>query len=141
MQPLETAAELTSVLQDPDRIAREWKAQGGKVVGTRCLFVPEEIVWAAGMLPYPIYGRPEPVRLADSYFQSCTCEFVRNLFDHALVADRKKPIGVVPVEQKLGIWRFWEGISRYGKEGQEPCRQKIARLSRYHIDLPCPGSG
>jgi len=48
------------------------------------MFVPEEIIWAAGMLAYPLYGTPEPIKLADSYLQSCTCEFVRNLFDQAL---------------------------------------------------------
>lgn len=84
MKPLETMGRIREVLADPDAVARDWKAKGGKVAGLRCLFVPEEIVWAASMLPYPLYGRPEPVRLADSYFQPCTCEFVRNLFDHAL---------------------------------------------------------
>jgi benzoyl-CoA reductase subunit C len=73
-----------AVLKDPSKIARDWKAQGKKVVGYRCLYVPEEIIHAADMLPYPIYGTPDPIGLADSYFQSCTCEFIRNIFDHAL---------------------------------------------------------
>ncbi|MFH2007061.1 MAG: 2-hydroxyacyl-CoA dehydratase family protein [bacterium] len=81
MTALET---LQSIAQNPYQVAREWKADGGKVVGYRCLFVPEEVIWAADMLPYPLYGTPEPVGLADAYFQACTCEFVRNIFDHAL---------------------------------------------------------
>lgn len=72
------------VLKDPSKVARDWKGQGKKVVGYRCLYVPEEIIYAADMLPYPIYGTPDPIGLADSYFQSCTCEFIRNIFDHAL---------------------------------------------------------
>lgn len=72
------------VAREPAQVAREWKAKGGKVVGYRCLYIPEEIIWAADALPYPLYGTPEPVVMSDSYFQSCTCEFVRNLFDHAL---------------------------------------------------------
>jgi benzoyl-CoA reductase subunit C len=75
---------LRNVLADPGSVAAAWKSRGGKVMGLRCLFVPEELIWAAGMLPYPLYGTPETVRLADAYFQSCTCEFVRNVFDHAL---------------------------------------------------------
>jgi benzoyl-CoA reductase subunit C len=82
--PLAALEPFRAAIADPHRTAREWKAAGGKVVGVRCLYVPEELVWAAGMLPEPLYGTPEPVRLADAYFQSCTCEFVRNLFDHAL---------------------------------------------------------
>lgn len=77
-------AELREVARDPSAVARAWKAGGGKVAGCRCIFVPEEIIWAAGMLPHPLLGTPEPVRNADAYFQSCSCEFARNLFDLAL---------------------------------------------------------
>jgi benzoyl-CoA reductase subunit C len=80
-----TAIEtLRAAARDPWAVAAEWKAAGGKVVGFRCLYVPEEVVWAAGMLPWAVYGTPDPVRLADAYLQPCTCELVRNLFDHAL---------------------------------------------------------
>lgn len=84
MPTLKSIDAFRDVLKDPAKVATKWKSQGKKVVGYRCLFVPEEIIWAAGMLPYPLYGTPEPIRLADSYFQSCSCEFVRNLFDQAL---------------------------------------------------------
>ena len=75
---------LRQVARDPDRVAKDWKADGKKVVGYRCIYVPEEIISAAGMLAYPLYGTPDPIRLADTYFESCTCEFIRNIFDHAL---------------------------------------------------------
>ena len=81
MRALET---LKDIARNPARVAEEWKASGKKVVGYRCLYIPEEVIWAADMLPYPLYGTPEPVGLADAHFQSCTCEFVRNIFDHAL---------------------------------------------------------
>ncbi|GAI94071.1 unnamed protein product, partial [marine sediment metagenome] len=29
-----------------------WKEKGGKIVGYYCTYVPEEIIHAAGMLPY-----------------------------------------------------------------------------------------
>jgi len=75
---------LCEIARNPSSVAEAWKAEGGKVMGTRCIFVPDEIVWAAGMLPFPLYGTPEPVRQADAYFQSCSCEFARNVFDLAL---------------------------------------------------------
>jgi benzoyl-CoA reductase subunit C len=83
MRAIET---LRAAARDPWSVAAEWKASGGgrKVVGFRCLYVPEEIVWAAGLLPWALYGTPEPVRQADAFLQPCTCELVRNLFDHAL---------------------------------------------------------
>jgi benzoyl-CoA reductase/2-hydroxyglutaryl-CoA dehydratase subunit BcrC/BadD/HgdB len=38
--------------------AQEWKAQGKKVVGYLCNCVPEEMIIAAGFLPYRISGDP-----------------------------------------------------------------------------------
>ncbi len=77
-------AELQAVAREPAKVAETARAAGRKVIGYRCMYVPEEIIWAAGGLAYPLYGTPEPIKAADSYFQSCTCEFVRNIFDHAL---------------------------------------------------------
>lgn len=84
MTVLET---LQGIARDPYAVAREWKAEGRPVIGYRCLYVPEEVIWAAGALPQPLFGTPEPVALADAYFQACACELVRNLWDHALAGD------------------------------------------------------
>ena len=78
---------LKAIARNPTSVAREWKEAGGKIIGYRCLYIPEEIIWAAGGLPHPLYGTPEPVVKADAYFQTCSCELVRNLFDHALNGD------------------------------------------------------
>ncbi len=77
-------SEFQDLARDPFRIGREMKAGGKKVAGYRCVFIPEEIIHAAGMHPYPVFGTAETVTHADSYFQPCTCEFIRNIFDHAL---------------------------------------------------------
>jgi benzoyl-CoA reductase/2-hydroxyglutaryl-CoA dehydratase subunit BcrC/BadD/HgdB len=41
-----------------DLAARAWKAAGGKVVGYLCDNVPEELIIAAGFLPYRLSGDP-----------------------------------------------------------------------------------
>jgi len=81
---LDSYRVLRDAARNPDAVAAAWKARGGKVAGYRCLTVPEELILAAGMLPHPLYGTPDPVGPADAYFQSCTCELARNLFDRAL---------------------------------------------------------
>ena len=48
MSALET---LQAVAAAPGQVAEEWKAAGKKVVGYRCLYVPEEIIWAAARRP------------------------------------------------------------------------------------------
>src|SRR6478609_9535059 len=41
-----------------DRAARAWKADGGRVVGYLCDNMPEELIMAAGFLPYRLSGDP-----------------------------------------------------------------------------------
>ena len=58
----------------PDRAARAWKANGGKVVGYLCDNVPAELIEAAGFLPVRVGGDPagsvEAVRrYVDGLFQ------------------------------------------------------------------------
>ena len=72
---------MRDIVNNPQQIIKDWKRDGKKVVGHRCLYVPEEIIHAAGMLPWPTFGTPEPITKADAYFQPCVCEFIRNLFD------------------------------------------------------------
>ena len=92
---MEALKTLRDIARNPARVANEWRAQGGRVLGCRCLYVPEEVIWAAGMLPYPLYGTPDPIGEADSYFQSCTCEFIRNVFDRVLAGETQFLDGLV----------------------------------------------
>jgi benzoyl-CoA reductase subunit C len=81
---LESYRALAAAARNPAAVATAWKARGGKVIGYRCLTVPEELILAAGALPHPLYGTPDPVGPADADLQSCSCELVRNLLDRAL---------------------------------------------------------
>ena len=52
---------------------QRWRANGGKVVGHFQVYFPEEIVHAAGVLPFKLRGAPlEPLK-ADSHFGSYLC--------------------------------------------------------------------
>jgi benzoyl-CoA reductase subunit C len=103
-EPLRAMEPFRRALRDPDAYAR----RSGGAIGYRCVFVPEEIVRAAGMHPHPLYGTPEPVGLADSYFQPCTCEFVRNLFDHALGGRFAFLRGLAMCNTCDGLRRLWD---------------------------------
>ena len=81
---MKTLDTMRGILKDPEPIITEWKAKGKKVLGYRCSYVPEEIIYAADVLPYPLFGTPEAIVQADSYFQFNICEFIRNIFDLAL---------------------------------------------------------
>jgi len=80
---MKTLNKIMDIYDNPMQIIDKFKAADKKIVGYRCLYVPEEIIHAAGMVPYPTFGVTQPIMTADSYFQPCVCEFVRNLFDLA----------------------------------------------------------
>ncbi len=100
------------VIENPSKLISEWKELKKKIVGYRCIYVPEEIISAADMLPYPLYGTQEAISRADSYFQSCVCEFIRNIFDHALDGKLSFLDGVVVPNTCDAIRKFhdyWNG--------------------------------
>ena len=63
----------------------EWKTQGKKVLGYNCSYFPEEIVHAAGLLPFRIRGTGcTETALADSYLARANCSFARACLEHLL---------------------------------------------------------
>lgn len=52
-------AQLLDAYQNRDKAAKEWKANGGQVVGKLGFDVPDELLIAAGMLPVQIYADPQ----------------------------------------------------------------------------------
>jgi benzoyl-CoA reductase/2-hydroxyglutaryl-CoA dehydratase subunit BcrC/BadD/HgdB len=69
-------ALLSEHYQHRDRAARAWKANGGQVVGYLCDNVPEELIAAAGFLPYRLSGDPHVGREAvEQYVQPFALPF------------------------------------------------------------------
>jgi benzoyl-CoA reductase subunit C len=68
-----------------DSVAAEWKAKSGKkVVGCISTYVPEEIVYAAELLPVEIIGKYETFAKSDVYLPSFSCSFMRGLLEKLL---------------------------------------------------------
>lgn len=77
---LEKAQRIASCLYND--AVREFKAAGGKVVGTFDPEVPFEIFEAAGLLPFDMRGTgATSTEYADKYFRQLTCEFTRTVFN------------------------------------------------------------
>ncbi len=56
----------------------EWKQQGKKVLAYNCTYMPEEIIHAAGLLPFRIKGTGcTGTTQADSYLSIVNCSFCR----------------------------------------------------------------
>jgi benzoyl-CoA reductase subunit C len=65
--------------------ARNWKEKtGGKVLGYFCTYVPEEILYAAGVLPVRILGSHEPQNVTEPHIFGMYCPFCRDCLAQGL---------------------------------------------------------
>ena len=73
------------LLDDADfPTVRRWREAGGKVVGHFQVYFPEEIVHAAGALPFKVRGAPIEATQADSRFGSYLCSIIKTSLELAL---------------------------------------------------------
>jgi benzoyl-CoA reductase/2-hydroxyglutaryl-CoA dehydratase subunit BcrC/BadD/HgdB len=79
--PLKTLDEMIRLTSPfPEGVAvKEWKAAGRKVMGWFNPYIPEEIIDAAGMLPFEITGDNEPVQMhgAEAHIYANSCSKIR----------------------------------------------------------------
>jgi benzoyl-CoA reductase/2-hydroxyglutaryl-CoA dehydratase subunit BcrC/BadD/HgdB len=67
------------------RELREHGKTGGKVVATYCVFVPEELVWAAGGVPVGLCGGTQfSIPLAEEVLPRNTCALIKSSFGFKL---------------------------------------------------------
>jgi benzoyl-CoA reductase subunit C len=88
MTELNTLKEIRKINQSfpLTRSVEEWKEQGKKVIGYLCTYIPEEIMYAAGILPVRITGDSRELELeeANAYLYIYTCSFARSCLQLAL---------------------------------------------------------
>jgi len=77
MSALEELVGLTRDLTNP--AVQDWKAKKRKIVGHFCSYVPEEMLYAANVLPYRVRApHCAETTLADVYMSHFNCSFVRS---------------------------------------------------------------
>jgi benzoyl-CoA reductase subunit C len=63
---------------------QRWRDSGGKVAGHFQVYFPEEIIHAAGMLPFKVRGAPVEPDRADSHFGSYLCSILKTSLELVL---------------------------------------------------------
>jgi bzd-type benzoyl-CoA reductase N subunit len=92
---------------------REWKDQGGKVVGYFCSHVPTEVLMAAGLLPFRMRGTGSTgTELSDAFFSSINCSFVRHTFNRALQGKYDFLDGLVCISSCDHVRRVYDNWKR-----------------------------
>ncbi|MBW2468017.1 MAG: 2-hydroxyacyl-CoA dehydratase [Deltaproteobacteria bacterium] len=114
---MERMTPFYDIATDPIGYARAWKARTrSKVVGYFCSYAPEEIIWAAGVLPYRILGGGQTPARADAHLQAYCCSLVRAALDDALAGRLGFLDGTVfphtcdSIQRLSDIWRLNTGF-------------------------------
>jgi benzoyl-CoA reductase subunit C len=89
--------------------AKEWKRRGGKVIGIMSTYVPEEIIWAAGMLPWRITGTwKENITHARVYRGESTCSYCNHVLESFLGGELDFLDGIIATDQDQDMLRTWD---------------------------------
>jgi len=87
------------------------QGQGQKIIGWMCLYVPEEILASAGILPVRVMGGAERTPLADAHLYTNACSFVRSCLEEALTNNYASLDGFVVantcdhIRRLFDVWR------------------------------------
>jgi benzoyl-CoA reductase/2-hydroxyglutaryl-CoA dehydratase subunit BcrC/BadD/HgdB len=82
---LELIHELETISRNPKiAVARSMKDSGKKAVGIFPIYAPEEVVYAAGLLPVGMWGGPTSLEKADTFLQNFCCSVMRANMEYAL---------------------------------------------------------
>ena len=97
--------------------AENWKKQtSNKVIGYFCSYTPEEIIHAAGMLPFRIFGGEVSIAHADAHLQAYCCSLARGGLEEALAGRLSFLDGTVfphtcdTIQRLSDIWRLNAGF-------------------------------
>lgn len=96
----------------PDEQAEYWKKeQESKVIGFMLTDVPEELIHAAGFLPYAVNAEEGRLEFADAHLQTWACSFTRNCLASAVQGKLSFLDGIVipqtcdTTRMLMGIWK------------------------------------
>lgn len=146
----ETLEELVSANEEENRFktALEWKRQGGKIIGTLCSYVPEEIIYAAGMFPFRITGTlQKEITLASVYRPSNCCLYNNHVTESLLTGQLDFLDGVVFTNQDDDRRRLYDLFVHLGKprfihfmhtpltNSESACQAYVRSLTRLKEDL------
>jgi len=107
MAALEELAKLADTCYS--RAVKEWQDKGGKIVSFTCSYIPEEILHAAGILPYRLSptGCTETTE-ADAYMSQFNCTFARSCLQLALKGEYAFLDGVVMMNSCDHLRRLYD---------------------------------
>ncbi len=130
-----------SVSRSPYAHARaEKKNDGKKRIGYFCSYAPEELVHAAGAIPFRLFGARRDIRAADAHLQSYCCSLVRGGLEDALQKELDFLDGAVfphtcdSIQRLSDIWRLNAGFPIHF-DVVMPVKLNTSSARQYMIDV------
>jgi len=77
----EILGEFRNIAENPDRQFKKLLAEGKKVVGCMPYFCPEELIYAAGMTPFGIWGADIEVEESKQWFPAFICSILQTVLE------------------------------------------------------------
>jgi benzoyl-CoA reductase subunit C len=113
----EQFSEATKTLLNP--VLKDWKKQGGKIVGYFCSTVPEELITAAGLAPFRMRATGSTsTEMSDAFYSSINCSFPRHCFNLALTGEFKFLDGVICINSCDHVRRIYDNWIRFVPDTQ-----------------------
>lgn len=110
-------ADFERVADNPRDWLKEWRSKTGrKVIGCFPLYVPEEIIHAADMLPVVLQGSDKPIAFSNQYLHSNVCHPVLGNFDQALRGEMDYVDGLVisdvceQAKRASSLWKIYHSL-------------------------------
>lgn len=88
-------AQFGEIADNPKKQLDKYTSEGKKVIGCYPYYVPEELIYAAGMIPMGLWGKLGNPNKAKEYFAPFYCSLVQMNMEMALNGDLQKLSGVV----------------------------------------------
>lgn len=140
MSALQELTSLYSPVLNP--AMQDWKKAGKPIVGYLCSYVPEEIFYAAGALPYRV--RPtgcKSTKEADAYFSHFNCTYARSCFEFALGHEYDFLDGVVipnscdHIRRLYDLWKERIPLPKFNHLIQVPHKRQGEQIAFFREDL------
>lgn len=103
--------EFKELYENRHEYVERWKKEnGGKVMGYFCTYVPEEILYAASVLPVRILGSHEPQSVTEPHLFAMYCPFCRDCLAQGLQGRYDYLDGVmiaqscIHIRQTFSVW-------------------------------------
>lgn len=138
---MDKITEFQNIVTAPYAYCSKYRQETGKkVVGYTCSYTPEEIIYAAGALPFRLFGTDGGIHRADIHLQSYCCSLIRGVLEEGLSGRLDFLDGVVfphtcdTIQRLSDIWRL-NLTGQFHIDLVLPVKLNTASARQYLIDI------